>query len=166
MLGKQHIVPCLHALDASYQTAEPDEAERFAKLAIIELCGWIEEAMDEIVRKCCQRHLKIQTNIDYCNREILERTYGFDYQTNFRYMLVRLVGLVGVERIENEVDPAKHHVLKSTLGNLRIVRNRVAHTHLRGATATLDAPSLTIRNFDRVYEGLLDFYRTMRRGGW
>jgi hypothetical protein len=167
MISKQYIVPSLLALDAAYRNAATqDDAERFAKLAIIELCGWIEEAMDEVVHRCSRRGLKETKNLEYCPNDIVKTTYGFDYHKHFRAMLIRLVGIISVEVIESKVDPAKHVGLKSTLGNLRVVRDSVAHTHLKGVTRTLDAPSVTMGNFGRVYDGLLDLYRTMRRVGW
>jgi hypothetical protein len=167
MISKQYIVPSLRALDAAYQSAAtPDDAERFAKLAIIELCGWIEEAMDEVIHRCSRRNLRVQQNLDYCDKEIVKTTYGFDYHKHFRFMLIRLIGVISVEVVESRVDQAKHVGLKSTLGNLRVVRDSVAHTHLKGVTRTLDAPSVTMGNFQRVYDGLLDLYRTIRRVGW
>jgi hypothetical protein len=167
MITKQFIVPSLQALDAAYQTAASlDDAERFAKLAIIELCGWIEESMDSLILRCGTRHLKESKNLDYCRDEIIRMTYGFDYQKHFRFMLIRLLGLIGLERLEQRVDQAKLVTMKSTLGSLRVVRDSVAHTHIKGTARTLDAPSLTLRSFQRVYDGLLDLDQTMRRSGW
>jgi hypothetical protein len=99
------------------------------------------------------------------HRAHVEQTYGFDYNKHFRLMLIRLIGLISVERIEGSVDPAKHVSFKSTLGTLKVLRDSVAHTHLKGVTRTLDAPSVTIRGFQRVYEGLLDLDRAMRNSG-
>ncbi len=167
MITKQYIVPGLQALDTAYNNAaSDDDAERFAKLAIIELCGWIEESMDSLVLRCGKRQLKVSKNRTYCEDDIIAPTYGFDYHKHFRYMLIRLVGLVTVERLEMQVDQAKHVTLKSTLGSLKVVRDSVAHTHLKGTTRTLDAPSVTIRRFQWVYDGLLDLDQTMRRAGW
>jgi hypothetical protein len=167
MITKQHIVPSLNALNTAYSNAaSADDAERFAKLAIIELCGWIEESMDALVLRCGKRHLKASKNLVYCQDDIIGPTYGFDYHKHFRFMLVKLVGLIGVERLEGRVDQAKHAVLKSSLGSLKVVRDSVAHTHLKGATRTLDAPSVALRHFQSVYEGLLDIDQTLRRSGW
>jgi hypothetical protein len=166
MISKQYIGPSLQALDAAYRSAATaEDAERDAKLAIIELCGWIEETMDELIHRCSRRNLKVQQNRDYCMSQIVEQTFGFDYNKHFRLMLIRLIGLISVERIENRVDPAKHVSLKSTLGNLKILRDSVAHTHLKSVTRTLDAPSVTIRSLQRVYDGLLDLDRAMRSSG-
>ena len=167
MITKKHIVPSLKALDIAYQgSASTDDAERFAKLAIIELCGWIEESMDLLVLRCATRHLKIAKNLEHCRDQIVKTTYGFDYGSHFRSMLIKLLGLITVERLENEVDLKKHLTLKSTLGSLRVVRDSIAHTHLKGTARALDAPSVTMNNFLNVYAGLMDLDQTMRRGGW
>ena len=167
MLTSSFIVQSLQALDAAYQNAPTaDDAERAAKLAIIELCGWIEEAMDSLVLECANRKLTASRNVDYCKDQIIAPTYGFDYQKHFRSMLIRLVGIIAVEVLESQVDQATHASFKSTLGSLRVVRDRVAHTHLQGVTTTLDAPSVTSRSFHRVYDGLVDLDQTMRSSGW
>ncbi len=167
MITKQYIVPSLQALDTAYQGAvSVDDAERFAKLAIIELCGWIEESMDDLVTRCSARHLKIPDNRDFCKSQIIKRTYGFDYDIHFRMMLIKLLGIITVEKIEKQLDQAKHVTLKSTLGNLKVVRDAVAHTHLKGTARTLDAPSVMINRFQIIYDGLLDVDQTMRRSGW
>ena len=167
MVTLEYIVPGLQALDAAYNdAASDDDAERFAKLAIIELCGWIEESMDALVLRCAKRRLEVARNLKICEKDIIARTYGFDYDKHFRAMLIRLVGLITVERLENQVDQAKHITMKSTLGSLRVVRDSVAHTHLKGTTRRLDAPSHAIRSFRLVYDGLFDLDETMRRAGW
>ncbi|MGH7871240.1 MAG: hypothetical protein ACREQO_03355 [Candidatus Binatia bacterium] len=167
MISKQYIGPSLQALDTAYKNAaSADDAERFAKLAIIELCGWIEETLDALVLRCATRHLKVQKNLSYCKDDIIGKTYGFDYHRHFRWMLIRLVGLVSVERLEQQVDQIKHETLKSTLGSLRVARDSVAHTHLKGTTRGLDAPSMTISRYQVVYDGLMDIDRTMRMAGW
>ena len=167
MITKQYIVPSLQALDTAYRNAaSDDDAERYAKLAIIELCGWIEESMDSLLLRCGKRHLKDAKNLGYCEDDIINPTYGFDYHKHFRFMLIRLVGLITVERLERQVDQAKHATLKSSLGSLKVVRDSVAHTHLKGTTRRLDAPSVTLRSFQSVYDGLLDLDQTMRKAGW
>jgi hypothetical protein len=101
MIAKTQIVQTLQSLDARYQTAgSAEEAQWFAKLAIIELCGWIEESMDEVIRRCSKRHLRVAANQAMCQDDIIGKTYGFEYKKHFRSMLIRLLGLVAVEQLE------------------------------------------------------------------
>jgi hypothetical protein len=166
MITKKYIVPSLQILDEAYKNAATaGDAERFAKLAIIELCGWIEETMDALILRCGNRHLKETNNRSYCEKEIVRKTYGFEYQKHFRFMLIRLIGIISVERIEKLVDPTKSTVMMSTLVSLKTVRDNVAHTHLKGATRSLDAPSVTINRFEKVHDGLLDLDQKLRSYG-
>lgn len=166
MITATHIVPTLEALDAAYQNAPDIDAERLAKLAIIELCGWIEESMDDLVLRCSRRHLKVTVNQETCRAKVIGKTYGFDYHKHFRNMLIQVVGLIGVERLEKDMDQAKLAVLKSSLGTLKSIRDTVAHTHIKGTTSTLSAPSVMLNNFRNVRAGLMELDRTMRMGGF
>lgn len=165
MIAQSYILVNLRALDKKYNKTSGKEALFFSKLALIELCGWIEESMDDIVLRCSIRHLKDETNRKHCANEIVKRTYGFDY-ANFRSMLIRLLGLVNVERIEAQVDETKYQIFKSKLSSLKQARDREAHTHLKGVTRTIDAPSYTIAQLQGVYEGLLEFDRVIRNRRW
>ena len=50
MIAKSYILANLNALDARYKRASRAKDALFAsKLALLELCGWIEESMDDIV---------------------------------------------------------------------------------------------------------------------
>ena len=165
MIAKTQIVLTLQSLDAHYQSASPEEAQWFAKLAIIELCGWIEESMDELVRRCSTRHLKLKANQDLCEDDIIGKTYGFEYKKHFRAMLIRLLGLVAVEQLEQQVDPTIHAQMEGALSYLKPFRNSYAHTHLKMA-ANINAPSLTKSKLQPVYDGLVEYDRVIRRGRW
>lgn len=167
MITKGYIDSTLRALDAAYRTAAtPDDAQRYAKLAIIELCGWIEESMDGVIFRCSKRHLKDPANQTYCEGKIIRNTWGFDYDPHFRFMLMRLVGLINVEKLEQQVDQPKYVLMTAALTFLKALRDVEAHTHLKGTTRTLTAPSVIINKFQEVYDGLLDFDGTMRRCKW
>ena len=72
-------------------------------------------------------------------------------------MLRQVVGLIKMEELEKRVNHIKFTCLKATLRSLTTYRNTEAHTHLRGVTRRLHAPSVTKRYFSVVYEGLQDF---------
>src|SRR5438105_2751847 len=109
MIAKSYILTNLRALDRSYRrAASPKEAQFFSKLAILELCGWIEESMDDVILRCARKHLNVAANRSYCEKEVVKRTYGFDYHYNFRFMLIRLLGLIAVEKLEQRVDAVNH----------------------------------------------------------
>jgi hypothetical protein len=167
LIARSYIQGNLASINRSFLKASSRmDALFFSKLAILELCGWIEESMDDIVLRCAARHLGDQGNMKYCREEIVRRTYGFDYHKNFRTMLVRLLGLVNVEYIEARVDPAKCDAMKVALMSLKRQRNKEAHTHLKGVGRTINAPSVTMTQFPILWDGLKEFDRVIRGTIW
>jgi hypothetical protein len=165
LITKSYIEDNLRALERRFQKTSGKQAQFYSKLAIIELCGWIEESMDDVVLRCSVRHLRSHDNRNYCVKQIVQKTYGFDYD-NFRFMLIRLLGLVNVERIEARVNQAKLASFKAALSSLKTARNLEAHTHLKGMTHTLNAPSHTLGQLPPVHEGLREFDRVIRSRRW
>lgn len=152
MISKSYIESTLKELDKLYnQASSQKKAIYFSKLAVIELCGWIEETVDEIILKHANRKLKNNDNKTYCKEKIIKTNYGFQYLQNIRPMLINLIGLIGVEKLENELEKtAQITILKNNLGNLKVSRNEAAHTHLKGITRNYNAPSRTIGDFNRI----------------
>jgi len=164
VIAKSYILENLRSLDHRFRNARSAKEALFcSKLAILELCGWIEESMDDIVRRCANRHLGVHDNRHFSEHEIIRKNYGFDYGKNFRSMLMRLIGLVAVERLEKKVDQATYASMIAVLSSLKITRNAEAHTHLKGITRTLNAPSVTLGQFHTLYVGLVEFERKVRR---
>ena len=162
MITKSYILENLKTLDRSYAKASSARKSLFySKLAILELCGWIEESMDDVILRCARRHLKNNANVKFVRKEIVQRTYGFDYERHFRSMLIQLLGLINVEKIEKSVDQRKHIQLKATLKALKTVRDSEAHTHIKGVTRSINAPSATLNQFPALYDGLMEYDRTI-----
>ena len=167
MITRSYILKNLNMLDVEYRRTDSAKKSLFySKLAILELCGWIEESMDDVILRCARRHLKDQDNFKFVQTEIVRRTYGFDYQQNFRRMLIQLLGIINVERIERAVDQDKQARLVATLDALKQVRNQEAHTHLKGITRSINAPSVTLGQFPILYDGLIEFDTTLKGGGF
>lgn len=164
MIAKTYILKNLKCLNMNYLRAKTQkEALFFAKLALLELCGWIEESMDDIVVRCSRRIIKKSQNLKTVEHEIVKRNHGFDYERHFRTMLMKVIGLVNVERLEKVVDPTKKSQLESSLLTLKTSRNAEAHTHLKGITRTINAPSVTIAHFHKVYAGLIEIDKRIRQ---
>lgn len=163
MISKSTIAKNLKSLDAKYRkTGSNMESLFFSKLAILELCGWIEESMDDVILRCARRTLRSTSNKEFAEKNIVKPTYGFEYQKHFRKMLIQLIGLISTERIEKQIDVTKKNRLQSELGNLKVIRNRVAHTHIRGITLSIDSPSVTLSRFNSIYDGLKEFESVIR----
>lgn len=72
-------------------------------------------------------------------------------------MLIQAVGLMNVEKIENSVNILVKQRFESQLGNLSEMRDRLAHTYLKGTQYNIDAPSLTIQRYDQIYRGVIEY---------
>lgn len=164
MISRSYILDTLKSLDRRYNRATSlKESLFYSKLAILELCGWIEESMDDVVLRCAYRHLTDKEYIKYFKEQIVDKTYGFDYHQNFRKMLIQLLGIINVEKIEKRVDASKQLRFTATLDGLKKVRNSEAHTHIKGVTRSINAPSITLSQFPALYNGLLEFDAALRR---
>ena len=161
MILKGEIASTLKLLDIKYRAhSTPKEALLLSKLAVLELCGWIEESMDDLIRRCASRHLKDPANLLYLENQVIKRTHAFEYE-RFRAMLIQAIGLINVERIEAKFDKAILSTLKAQLAVLKASRDPEAHTHIKG-TKTINAPSITISQFDHVYAGLKHIEKLVR----
>ena len=152
MVAKSYINSTLLELDQLYNSATSQKkAIYFSKLALIELCGWIEESLDDIIIRHANRKLKELDNRKYCIDNIVKPNYGFEYKKNVRPMLISLLGLIEVEKLEKNLEKtAQITLLKGYLGNIKDTRNTAAHTHLKGVTRRYNAPSRTRGDFNRI----------------
>lgn len=154
MLSDTSILQTLNDLDTNFNLAVPPLDNFYAKLAVLEVCGWIEEAIDEIWWNIFKYKIKNIAHQEIVEKAINENS-AFDYERNFKKVLVLLIGTKKIEELEKKVDPYKFQNLKSELGNLKKVRNSAAHTHFQiGVTPNFDAPSITLKRVQRVYDGL------------
>jgi hypothetical protein len=164
MIARSYILANLKTLDRNYTRATSlKESLFYSKLAILELCGWIEESMDDVVLRCAYRRLSEKDNKKFVEEQIVKKTHGFDYQPHFRRMLIQLLGIINVERIEKSIDQGKRTKFTAALDGLKSIRNQEAHTHIKGVTRRINAPSVTLGEFSALYDGLLEFETALKR---
>lgn len=157
MIAKSYITSNLKQLESAYNKSTGKHSLYFSKLAILELCGWIEVSVDEIFEKYARKKLKELDNVS--SMEVAIRgVYGFHYKKHFRKLLISAVGLTGAEKVEANVSPVVLARLVSQLGSLYTMRNSLAHTYVKGrhGTINIDAPSTTIGRFKNIYDGLVE----------
>ena len=150
MVVKTHILRTIKQLDRLYNSSSTSEATYYSKLAIIELCGWIEYSMDNVAEHFANKKLRTQPFKDSF-MAIKDNNFGFEYKKNFRKMLSQTIGLHNMERIEVSINATGDiTVLSATLDTLKTLRNDAAHTFI-GATTTYQAPSVTKSQLDIIY---------------
>jgi hypothetical protein len=129
-----------------------------SKLAILELCGWLEGWMDEFVLELSRHCL---SDDKWVNDHVIERTNGFDYSQHLRPMLCKVLGEHLTRCLEAEFavsNPGDLEQIKSTLGSLWTQRCKFAHADLLmnvATQATFNAPSWT-QNQHRVLQKKLE----------
>lgn len=167
LINKTYIQKTITQLDGLYQkNIRNRKSLYFAKLAILEVCGWIEESMDTIVMSYANRHLIDVQNINYTRGEIIKRTTSFEYDKHFKLMLMRILGIILLEKLEMSFDNTKFTMLKGSLSYLKVRRDEQAHTHIKiipSQPVHIDAPSVTKRHFQNVYDGLKHIESLIRR---
>jgi hypothetical protein len=158
MIAKGTIETTIDQLDLLFNKATTNkQTALYSKMAILEVCGWIETAMDIIATKAMAKHLHEIKNQEAI-KTIIRNTYGFDYNGNFRKMIIKIIGYSGIEKIESKLDKTKFSNLLSELKVLKESRDAHAHTYLIiRATLHIDSPSKTKARFKSVYEGLIEF---------
>lgn len=168
MINKRSIQNNLSQLKGYYQKAfqsrNPSDNRKllyYAKLTIIELCGWTEEAMDDIILSCGRNYLTDPKNISDMEENV-KHTWGFDYSNDFRNMLIQVMGIVNVERLERNIDQNKLQIMRTEFGHLKPERNIHSHTHIKG-TPRIDSPEITERRFHNIYACLKDFEHCVQR---
>jgi len=142
-------------------TTDNERPKLLSKIALIELCGWLEEWMDDAVRQVNQSTLN---DADWVEKNIIKQTHGFHYDKHFRPMLCSVLGEHTIRGIENGFEQ-RHggdlELICSTLGILWKLRCDLAHADLAAhqrAQINIHAPSWT-KNQYRLLSGRLVNYR-------
>lgn len=157
MVAKSYITRSLSRIDRLYRgPCSAEEALFYSKLATLELCGWIEVSMDDIVARMAKRLLRYPADRVAYERDVVRRVHGFDYDRHFKRLLLGLVGYHGVAWMERRVDAAVFNPMCGALSSLKPVRDQLAHTYVKGTTLSFDAPSVARARFAIVYAGLKD----------
>lgn len=155
MVTKTYIAANLRTIERLYNsTPSVQNGLFYSKLAVIELCGWIEMSMDDIVLRLAAKRLRDPKHIKYIEKEVVKRTYGFDYEQHFLPMIEAVVGCRGIEEMNARLDNSLIHPFVGALSALKTARNQLAHQYIKGITLVIDAPSMTNGRFPVVLAGL------------
>jgi hypothetical protein len=154
MIDTSSIEITLNDLEALYEEAEQNNDSRklqfFSKLAIIEVCTWIEATQDTMLKQLIQDEINKKNRED--TEKMIENNYGFSYNKNFRKMLLNIIGIIELEKIETRLEESRGTLqrLRTELGNFKTVRDRATHTHIRDVTERYDAVVVTKSRFNNL----------------
>jgi hypothetical protein len=135
----------------------------YSKLAVLELGGWTEDCIDNILIRYVSKKVKSKDFIDYMNYKI-KYTYGFDEEKHFK-SLFGLIGIHHVEKVEKKMDPQVKQKLFSALNTLWKERSARAHqtVTLPRPTQNFSTPSVCIRLFQEIFDGLQEYERLLKK---
>lgn len=153
MIPKEPIETLMGELEILYDApADSTHKDLYSKLALIELCGWLEISMDKIVGDYSTTHLVEPKNQDDFKDKIIAKTYGCDYKSHLRPMIINLIGLKGIEKLEDYLKAeGDFQILVVQLGSLWKLRNPAAHTTIVGVTTSYQAPSAMKKYLDSLH---------------
>lgn len=162
MIAYSYIETNLRELDTRFRSSRRIKDKNFAsKLAIMELCGWIEESMDDCILTASNRVLKEESNRNWIKNRV-RRNHGFEYEHHFKSLIINLIGIWGFEKIIGGISDAVELKFSSELKTLKKRRNAIAHTYIKGVTQEYDAPSTTIERLVHVKAGLKAYDAALR----
>ena len=160
MIAKTYIEANLREIERRFNQARTQkEPLYFSKLAVLELCGWLEISIDDLVCRAVRRRIRHANALNEFEESVVKPVYGFHYKKHFRRMLCAAIGEITTYEIETSMDQLKRQQLVSELNALSTNRNALAHTYIKGMTQNIDAPSRTIARFGNAYGGLKEFER-------
>lgn len=107
---------------------DPRITQLSSKSSILEVCGWVEQAMDLFVRDTANRCNLSPKYISLVDRKYIDKTYGFEYRRHFAKMLIAVVGYRVLEKAESYAGNDLIE-MEATLADLSKLRNHYAHTH-------------------------------------
>lgn len=150
------LIKTLKFLDVMYQqhqtSEDPEEAVAFAKLAVLEFCGWVEMTIDDIAREAV--HVSLPAEADRQPLEaLIKSTSGFDYSRHVTPLLVSAMGSVRFSVVERSMEAeALLERFKSILNSTEFsrMRNRAAHTFNDGTQRNYDAPSSVLGKLRQI----------------
>lgn len=152
----------LRQLDTWYNEPSQgsDRPKLLSKLAVLELCGWLEGEFDRLMLVAQLGRLD---DVPWVNSNVIDRTNGFTYLAHLRPMLSKLVGEVFARKVEAQMEadyPGELEQLKGLLTILWKMRCDFAHADVTANVAAqqlFNAPSWSL-NQHRILSKLIGHY--------
>lgn len=134
-----------------------ERPQLLSKLAVLELCGWVEQRFDGIAHDIAK---SAGVDAEQTVTDRIDKTYGFDYGSHVRGVFLSIGGEVLMRKAERSLETSAQgdlDRLKSMLGSLWKQRCELAHNSsdsTLGQLPSVNAPSWTI-NQQRILAKLI-----------
>ena len=120
-------------------------AQMIAKLAALEIGGWLEEYFDSELLSYIQR------NKPECYKDMndeIKQVYNFTYK-DLKKLIIKMLGIMHMFDIEKE-KAREVQLLSSSLGKIKDARDKAAHTSV-STTFSIAAPNLLKKEFENAH---------------
>lgn len=139
-------------------------AALFSKQAVMEVGGWVEQTVDNILYYYIDKTIGDVELRKVLKEEVVDKVYGFKYSSEFKPLFQKIIGAGRYQQIVKSLEKTGlDQVLYSKLNTLCISRNRAAHTYWRKVTLQFDAPSTTALLFEDISKILRKIWECVRR---
>ena len=156
MIDYVSIKSTLDLLEQEYNTAlnnnntDQQMPILYSKLAILELCGWIEVSIDNVLYEYVNNNVSKEENKKII-KERINGNYGFKFKSNLQPLFCSVFGIKNYETIIGALSDQELANMQTTLGNLAKLRDIAAHNNTEvGITPTYNAPSQTITDYKKI----------------
>ena len=148
MLDFTTIENTLNRLDREYNASITDSQLTlfYAKLSVIEFCGWIEDSIDELLHNYINAHILEAQNKTLIKRHI-KKNNSFSYEDKIFPLISSVLGINIWENILDTFPSADFAHFTSILTSYSPARNEVAHTYTKGMTPHYLAPSRVLGDY-------------------
>lgn len=131
-----------------------------SKFALLEFCGWIEVAIDDILLEYLVAKVS-NVDIQESAKKRIENNWGFHFGSNIEPLFCHIIGVVNWQKVIDDLDRInKKEVFVSTLNNFTKKRGSAAHTNTQ-VTQNYDAPSTIKNNFNNIVVAIKQIQETI-----
>jgi len=155
MIDSEIIIENLNWLDEKYRlccsskTAFVREIVLYPRYAVLEACGWIEMAVDDVL--CCIYKNKIGEEMSNVKKDLyITPVWGLG-RNNFEKIFSSIVGFVNMKKIQEGVMRSNYDFLTTFVRDIFDKRNNFAHTYLQSESEPIyKTPKLLKEDIERV----------------
>ena len=121
----------------------------FSKLAVLELCGWLEQTIDRILYHYVNVTISNRQLRNTIKEQVIDTVYGFKYAKELKPLFMKILGAARFNHILRVLGrKGQDEILLSCIQKLNRERNVAAHTYWNDkAQQHFDAPSCTYQEF-------------------
>ena len=141
----------------------------FAKHALLELCGWVEEAEDFIIQSCAQKLSDAALQKLVADR--IKTNSAFHFTDKFIPLLCLVIGLTKYELIQTKLTTNGMYFtsLVSTIDGFKNPRDKHAHTHFHTGKPQINgllngqSPNSLKQNANEIYKGFCELETCLKK---